>query len=42
MLQGAFLMAFDLANYFIAAGRNDEVSVLLGSTADGLGMMLRF
>lgn len=42
MLQGAFLMAFDLVNYFIAAGRNDGINLLLGHTQDGLGMTLTF
>lgn len=42
MLQGAFLMVFDLANYFIAAGRNDAIPVLLGSTGDGLGLIMTF
>lgn len=42
MLQGAFLMAFDLVNYFIAAGRNEAIPLLLGGTENGLGMILRF
>jgi hypothetical protein len=42
MLQGAFLMVFDLANYFIAAGRNGDIPLLLGSTGDGLGMTFIF
>lgn len=42
MLQGAFLMAFDLVNYFIAAGANDRIPVLLGSSGDGLGLMITF
>jgi len=42
MLQGAFLMAFDLVNYFIAAGANDRLPVLLGGTGDGLGLMIPF
>ena len=42
MLQGAFLMAFDLVNYFIAAGRNADIPLLLGSTGDGLGLTLVF
>jgi len=42
MLQGAFLMVFDLANYFIAAGRNSNIPVLLGSTGDGVGLMIAF
>lgn len=42
MLQGAFLMAFDLVNYFIAAGADGRIPVLLGSTGDGLGLILTF
>jgi hypothetical protein len=42
MLQGAFLMAFDLVNYFIAAGADGRIPVLLGGTGDGLGLIFRF
>lgn len=42
MLQGAFLMVFDLANYFIAAGRNGDIPLLLGGTGDGLGITFIF
>ena len=42
MLQGAFLMAFDLVNYFIVAGKNEAIPLLLGSTENGLGLMLVF
>ncbi len=42
MLQGTFLLVFDLVNYFIAAGANDQIPLLLGSTTDGLGLLLRF
>lgn len=42
MLQGAFLMAFDLVNYFIAASRNGTIPLLLGTTENGLGMTLLF
>lgn len=42
MLQGAFLLVFDLANYFIASGRNDGIPVLLGATGNGLGLTLVF
>lgn len=42
MLQGAFLMAFDLANYFIAARQNGSLDLKLGSTADGVGLVLLF
>lgn len=42
VLQGGFLLAFDLVNYFIAAGRTGAYAPLLGATADGLGLSLRF
>lgn len=42
MLQGAFLMAFDLVNYFIAARANGSLDLRLGATADGLGLSLSF
>jgi hypothetical protein len=42
MLQGAFLMVFDLANYFIATGRNGEIPLLLGGTENGIGLLLNF
>ncbi len=42
MLQGAFLMVFDLANYFIASGQNDQLRLLLGGTANGVGLSLTF
>ncbi|TXF91542.1 hypothetical protein FUA23_02260 [Neolewinella aurantiaca] len=42
MLQGAFLMVFDLANYFIAAGRNTDIPLLLRATENGLGMIIHF
>lgn len=38
MLQGAFLMVFDLANYFIAAGRNGNLQLQLGATGQGVGL----
>lgn len=38
MLQGAFLMVFDLANYFIAAGRNGDLNLQLGATGQGIGL----
>ncbi len=41
-LQGGFLLAFDLVNYFIAAGRTEAYAPLLGVTADGLGLTLTF
>lgn len=42
ILQGGFLLAFDLVNYFVAAGRDDAYGPLLGATADGLGLSLTF
>jgi hypothetical protein len=42
MLQGAFLMVFDLANYFIATGQNGEIPLLLGGTENGIGLLLNF
>ncbi len=42
LLQGGFLFVFDLANYFIAAGRDDAYLPLLGLTGDGLGLNLWF
>lgn len=42
MLQGAFLMAFDLVNYFITAWRNGDIPLLLGGTENGLGLTLVF
>ncbi|WP_020570052.1 DUF6992 family protein [Neolewinella persica] len=42
MLQGAFLFVFDLVNYFIASGRDSQVPVLLGTTADGIGLSFIF
>lgn len=42
LLQGAFLMAFDLVNYFIATGRNGTLDLRLGATGDGLGITLVF
>ncbi len=38
MLQGAFLMVFDLANYFIANGKHEGLPITLGATTNGLGL----
>lgn len=38
MLQGAFLMVFDLANYFIAAGYDGELPLKLGAMGNGIGV----
>lgn len=42
MLQGGFLLAFDLVNYFIATGRNDGYRLLISPAAEGLGLTLTF
>ena len=42
MLQGAFLFVFDLANYFLAHGRDNAYRLLVDGTADGIGLTLLF
>lgn len=42
MLQGGFLFAFDLVNYFIARTRTSDIPLLLGPTPEGIGMTLTF
>lgn len=42
MLQGAFLFVFDVANFLIASGHNDGIPVLLGSTGNGVGLLMSF
>ena len=42
MLQGAFLFVFDLANYWLAHGRDDAYRLLVGGTPEGLGLTLTF
>ena len=42
ILQGGFLFLFDLANYFIAHGRDDAYGLLLGGTDNGMGLILSF
>jgi hypothetical protein len=42
MLQGGFLFAFDLVNYFISRSRSDDLDLLLGPTPNGVGMILNF
>ena len=42
VVQGAFLFAFDLANYFISHSREHEAKLLLGATPDGVGLLLHF
>ncbi len=39
-LNGAFLFVFDLANYFIQSGYNDQVKLLLSN--NGVGLSLHF
>ena len=41
MVQGGFLLAFDLVNYFIFKNRGDkQEKLLLGATPNGVGMVL--
>ena len=40
IVNGAFLFIFDLANYFIQAGHNDKLKLLL--TGNGMGLSLHF
>jgi len=42
VVQGAFLFAFDVANYFISHSREHEAKLLLGATPDGIGLLLHF
>jgi len=42
ILQGAFLMVFDLANYFIAARANGSLDLRLGAAAEGVGLTMVF
>lgn len=42
MLQGAFLLAFDLVNYFVAAGANGTLPLRLGAAGGGVGLTLAF
>ena len=43
MLQGGFLFAFDLINYFISAGRNDQLQLLIqGANGLSLGLQYQF
>ena len=42
VLQGGFLLVFDLANYFIAHGRDAGYRILLGGTSEGLGLTYTF
>ena len=42
MLQGGFLFAFDLVNYFIASKLNGALPLQLGATGDGLGIFYQF
>jgi hypothetical protein len=40
IVNGAFLFVFDLANYFIQAGHNDKIKLLLNN--NGIGLSLHF
>ena len=42
ILQGGFLLVFDVVNYVIATGLNDDLPLRLGATANGLGLLLSF
>lgn len=42
MLQGAFLFGFDLVNYFIEVGYNEEIRVFLPSSGPGIGLNWQF
>lgn len=42
LLQGGFLLAFDVANYVIQARHNHELRLLLGHTGDGIGLTYWF
>ena len=45
MVQGGFLLAFDLINYFVQVGNNARIAPLLSSvrvTGEGIGLQLTF
>ena len=42
ILQGAFLLAFDTALFFVLDSRSNELLPLLNVSADGIGLRLRF
>lgn len=42
ILQGGFLLVFDLVNYFIAHGRDQDLRLLLGTAGEGIGLTFRF
>ena len=42
LLQGGFLLVFDLINYFVASGRNDDYGLLLGAVGEGVGLQWSF
>ena len=42
ILQGAFLLAFDTALFFVLDSRSNELLPLLNVSADGFGLRLRF
>ena len=42
ILQGAFLLAFDTALFFVLDSRSDELLPFLNVSADGIGLRMRF
>jgi len=42
ILQGAFLLAFDVALFFVLDSRSDQLLPYLNVSADGIGMRFRF
>lgn len=42
VLQGGFLFVFDLVNFFIANGRDDDYRLLFGPVGEGLGLSYTF
>lgn len=42
VLQGGFLMAFDLINYFIANGKGADLDLRLGAVGNGIGLVWNF
>ncbi|WP_146088763.1 DUF6992 family protein [Neolewinella xylanilytica] len=42
ILQGGFLFLFDLVNFAIASGRDDDYAAMFGRVNDGIGLLLTF
>ena len=42
ILQGGFLFAFDLVNYYISSRADDKLEILLSATGNGLGLSFIF